>query len=276
MVINQTAGPYAPNSMIKKELTKGFPLDNMSHLGDALLNLHQTKPDQTWVVYKSDITEAYQLLPMHPLWQIKQVVTIDGECDIDRNNCFRERGSPEIYISFHGLMTWIARYIKLIENLWAYMDDSFGIDKNGNAIWYHKYGQLMPGNQVKLLSLWDELGIPHKHHKQLWGKKLTIIGIQVDPNSLTFCLPEQALTDLLHELAEFTSWSESKHGASWTLRRWQRLVGWMNWGFNVFLLLCPALNRVYPKITGKDQPLTKIWVNNAVREDLTWAADHMR
>jgi hypothetical protein len=49
----------------------------------------------------------------------------------------------------------------------------------------------------------------------------------------------------------------------------------MNWAFNVFPFLWPALNRFYPKIAGKDQPLKKIWVNNAVHEDLTWAAEHM-
>lgn len=50
----------------------------------------------------------------------------------------------------------------------------------------------------------------------------------------------------------------------------------MNWGFNVFPLLRPSLNRLYPKIAGKDQPLAKIWVNNAVQEDLTWAVAHIR
>jgi hypothetical protein len=79
----------------------------------------------------------------------------------------------------------------------------------------------MPGNQVKLLSLWDELGILHERHKQVWGERLPIIGIQANPNTLTFTLPEQALTELLQELSEFTSWSEVKHGAAWTLRNWQ-------------------------------------------------------
>jgi hypothetical protein len=50
----------------------------------------------------------------------------------------------------------------------------------------------------------------------------------------------------------------------------------MNWSFNVFPLLRPALNNVYEKIAGKDQPLMKIWVNNAVRSDLTWATHHLR
>jgi len=58
----------------------------------------------------------------------------------------------------------------------------------------------MPVNQVKLLSLWDELGIPHQPHKQLFGMRLTIIGICVNANSLTFTLPKQALDELLQEI----------------------------------------------------------------------------
>jgi len=276
MVINQSAGLFSPNSMIKREDVRGFPLDNMTHLGEGLIRRHGTKPNQSWVVYKSDVADAYRLLPMHPLWQIKQIVTIDGERDVDRNNCFGGRGSPGIYISFNGLVTWIARKIELIEDLWTYMDDSFGIDEEGNLVWYHRYERHMPRNQVKLLSLWDELGIPHQPHKQVFGPTLTIIGIYVNPNSLTFTLPKQALDELLHEIEEFAVWSEKKHGASWSLRKWQRLAGWINWSFNVFPLLKPALNCLYPKIAGKDRPLTKIWVNNAVREDLKWATHHMR
>jgi len=276
MVIDQSAGLFSPNSMIKREDIRGFPLDNMTHLGEGLIRRQQAKPSQSWVIYKSDVAEAYRLLPMHPLWQIKQIVTIDGERDVDRNNCFGGRGSPGIYISFNGLVTWIARKIKLIEDLWTYMDDSFGIDEEENLVWYHKYEKYMPMNQVKLLSLWDELGIPHQPHKQLFGTTLTVIGIYVNANSLTFTLPKQALDELLQEIEDFAFWSERKHGASWSLRRWQRLAGWMNWSFNVFPLLKPALNRLYPKIAGKDRPLTKIWVNNAVREDLNWATHHMR
>jgi hypothetical protein len=156
------------------------------------------------------------------------------------------------------------------------MDDSFGIDEEGNVLWYHKYEKYMPANQVKLLSLWDDLGVPHQPHKQVFGSRLTIIGISVNPNSLTFTLPKQALDELLQEIEDFAVWSVRKHGASWSLRKWQRLAGWMNWGFNVFPLLKPALNRLYPKIAGKDRSLTKIWVNNAVREDLKWATHHMR
>ena len=79
MVINQSAGEFAPNTMIKREHIRGFPLDNMKHLRAGLLARHREKTDKSFVIYKSDVSEAYCLLPMHPLWQIKQVITIDGE-----------------------------------------------------------------------------------------------------------------------------------------------------------------------------------------------------
>ena len=49
----------------------------------------------------------------------------------------------------------------------------------------------------------------------------------------------------------------------------------MNWSFNIFPLLCPTLNHVYPKMAGKDQLLKKIWINNGMRDDLEWAICHM-
>ena len=272
MIINQSTGPYAPNMMIKCEDIKGFPLDNMRHLGDGLLACHHAKPNQRLVLFKSDVAEAYWLLPMHPLWQIKQIITIDNECDVDHNNCFGGRGSAGIYISFNGLVTWIAKNIQLILDLWTYMDDSFRIDEEGNVVWYHKYDKHMPANQVKLLLLWDKLGIPHEPHKHLFGKKLTIIGIDVNTNSLTLTLPKQALEDLLHELEEFTSLAVRKR----TLHHWQQLAGWLNWSFNVFPMIHSSLNNLYLKIAEKQQPLTKIWVNNTVRKDLMWAMMHLR
>ena len=92
------------------------------------------------------------------------------------------------------------------------MDDSFGIDENGNTVWYQKYKKHMLESQVKLLSLWDELGIPHELCKQIFGMTLTIIGIKVNDNSLTFMLPKQALDDLLQELQEFMVWPDRKRG----------------------------------------------------------------
>jgi hypothetical protein len=79
----------------------------------------------------------------------------------------------------------------------------------------------MPANQVKLLSLWDNLGILHEPHKQLFSKKLTVIGIEVNANSLSLTLPTKSLNNLLEELQNFTAWSKKKNGALWPLYQWK-------------------------------------------------------
>lgn len=99
---------------------------------------------------------------------------------------------------------------------------------------------------------------------------LTVIRIEVNANSLTFTLPKQGLDELLEEIQSFATLSKGK-GNSRKLCQWQKLAGWMNWSFNVFPMIRPALNNVYPKIAGKEKPLMRIWVNNAVWDDLQWA-----
>ena len=78
LVTNHSAGIYSLNSMIKWEDICGFPLDNMTHLGEMLLRNKELFPDEELVLFKSDISDAYRNLPMHPLWQIKQINTIQG------------------------------------------------------------------------------------------------------------------------------------------------------------------------------------------------------
>jgi len=47
--------------------------------------------------------------------------------------------------------------------------------------------------------------------------------------------------------------------------------GWMNWAFNVYPRIRPALNNFYPKLKGRRDSTSLIWVNNNIREDFTWA-----
>ncbi|KAE9403348.1 hypothetical protein BT96DRAFT_495295 [Gymnopus androsaceus JB14] len=37
---------------------------------------------------------------------------------------------------------------------------------------YEPYGELFPRKQARLLCLWDDLGIPHKWKKQVFGPNL--------------------------------------------------------------------------------------------------------
>ena len=264
LVNDHSASPFSLNSMIDHSLVTRYPLDNLHQLGDMLLDLHILTPGLDLVMWKSDIAEAYRMCPMHPLWQVKQAVRIDGEYYIDRANCFGSSTSFAIFVSVNSLVAWIAKKDRGVSSLITYVDDSSGPSVATNTLFYEPYDT---SPQVALLRLWDELGIPHKPKKQVHGSPLPIIGIDVNPNTLSFTLPELSRKRLISELETWTSQTSS----CFCLRRWQKLGGWINWALNVYLDLCPCLNAFYCKIAGKTQPSLYVRINNDVRSDFLWA-----
>ena len=94
---------------------------------------------------------------------------------------------------------------------------------------------------------------------------MTVLGIEVDAETLTFSLPKESKDRLSEGLS---AWS--LQGVRKTVKEWQQVAGWMNWVFNVFPLLRPCLNGLYDKIKGKKQE-ARIWANTSIWEDLLWA-----
>ena len=168
--------------MIDHSQVTGFPLDNVLHLGEMLLDIRHYIGNIPSTLWKSDIADTYQLLPMSPFWQLKQVITVDSEHFVNCNLVFSSSGSPGIFISFNSLVAWIAKNVKGIDYISNYIDDSFGCNLQDDIAHYDPYHFNLPTHQVHLLQLWDELGIPHKPHKQVFDAPLTILGIQVDSN----------------------------------------------------------------------------------------------
>ena len=60
------------------------------------------------------------------------------------------------------------------------------------------------------------------------------------------------------------------------MKHWERLAGWFNWALNMFPLLRPALNNVYAKMGGKQNREQRVYMNNAIRDDLMWASNHIK
>ena len=134
---------------------------------------------------------------------------------------------------------------------------------------YAPYNKSFPSQQTRLLELWDEIGIPHKCSKQIFGFQLAVLGIEVDAVNLTFTLPKESKDCLSRKLS---SWCVK--GIRKTVREWQQLAGWVNWVFNVYPLLRPSLNNIYSKMRGMGQE-TRVWANMAIREDLKWVKNKL-
>jgi hypothetical protein len=148
--------------MIDHSHITGFPLDNVHHLGEMLLDIRCFIGNVPLSLWKSDIADAYCLPPMSPFWQIKQIITVDGQRYVDCNLAFGSSSSPAIIISFNSLVAWIAQNVKGITYISNYVDDSSGCNLHGNTTHYPPYNIDLSTHQVQLLQLWDELGILHK------------------------------------------------------------------------------------------------------------------
>jgi hypothetical protein len=274
LVNDHSAGPFSLNSMIAREDVVGARMDSISDLIGALLKYRKRHPDKALVLFKSDVSAAYRRLPLHPLWQIKQIVTVDNCRHVDRCTSFGGRGSCRDYTAFMGLVLWMAIFVKLISDLFGYIDDNFSFDEKGNVMWYEPYHCYYPTKQTKLLQLWDEIGLPHDKSKQEYAPVLRIIGFMVDPNIMRVSMDEEDRARLIQRVSDFSATAPG--GTRRTLREFQQLAGWINWSFNVFPLLKPALSNIYAKIGGKTESHAKVFVSKAVKRDLDWFVMHIQ
>ena len=129
LVTDHSAGQFALNNMISREDIAGVTLDNVQDLGNALRHLRQENPDLDLILWKADVSEAYRRMPMHPLWQIKQVVSFGSKHHVDRCNVFGGRASQRIWHAFMSLVLWVAVMKLLMHFLYLYVDDSFSAQK---------------------------------------------------------------------------------------------------------------------------------------------------
>ena len=107
-------------------------------------------------------------------------------------------------------------------NLTTYIDDSSGFDYEDDLLRYEPYGASFPHHQTMLLQLWDELSIPHKPRKQIFGLVIPVIGINVDPNEMTLTLSVEHRRDLCDALY---AWAIKPVGrkSNYQLKHWQQM-----------------------------------------------------
>src|SRR5258707_15033241 len=272
LVNDHSAGLKSLNSLIPTE--GGFViLDNLSDLGAnirAMMRKNpESKPKSLW---KSDASQAYRRLPMHPRWQIRQATLIDGNYHVDRCAVFGNRTSGQLWCLFFGLVCWVGIHERGIEGLLHYVDDAFNVSFHNELSFYAPYKHWMPTDQTRFLSLLDHIGIPHKDKKQLFGESLEIIGLVVDLHNMSISMSHEARKKLVKAIYDFVLHTlDNKHQQP--LCVWLRTLGYANWALNAFPILKPALNSSYDKITGKVALSQGIYLNKWVQEDLLWFAE---
>jgi hypothetical protein len=78
LVTDHSAGKYMLNAMIAHDDIAGVTLDNVHDLANGLCIFRHKHPHAKLHLWKADVLEAYHHIPMHPLWQVKQIVSFQG------------------------------------------------------------------------------------------------------------------------------------------------------------------------------------------------------
>jgi hypothetical protein len=240
--------------------------DDMHTFSQALYDAIENNPTRKIVTFKSDVASAFLNLPAHPLWQIRQIVIVDGQGHVVRRLVFGSRGSPRCWCSVSGLICWIGAKKLGIIDLHVYMDDFFGWDFLDNYLTYH--GCLRPQRQVQLLVLWDFICCPYEDRKQEHGVTLKIIGFWVDSLVGSISLTPESISDIVSKIHAFLA----TDGRQPPLREWLKLAGHLNWLLNVLPWGKPALSEIYRKTAGKTHSHGKIFLNATVVDNLAWLA----
>ena len=271
LVNDHSQEPYSPNSMIT-DTNPFFPLDTIDDLVGVLLAVRRDcGNNRQLVLWKSDVKSAYRLMPIHPLWQIRQIVTVDGEHFVDRCNTFGSRAGGWVWASFISLVVWIAIKVKDIGDLLGYVDDDFSWEFAENTCYYPPYGKHLPDKQARYLELWDELGIPHDEEKQLSGSPLTIIGFEVDPNLVSVGLPASRRSELFAAIDDFAHVGQKR-----TLLNFQHLAGMIESALVANPFGRPGLSGIHAAMSGTQNPKALIPVSARVRHELRWLKGHIR
>ena len=180
LVTNHSAGSLSLNSLVSKEFCT-VPLCGLQQLGYNIRRHWAEHPQCPSILFKCDVKGAYRLVPMHPLWQMLQVIHLpNGQYVVNCNNVFGSGASRRCWWCVMSLILWIASHHYNCRDLLDYVDNVFANDFADHMILYPCYGVLMPYNQFQLLTCFDTLHVSHNRPKQTCGSSQHIIGMQVD------------------------------------------------------------------------------------------------
>src|SRR5258708_25186035 len=203
LVNDHSSGLNSLNSLIPTE--GGFVvLNNLSNLGANIhAIMHKSLGLRPKLIWKSDVSQAYRRLPMHPCWQVHQVTLINSNYHIDCCAVFRNCASSHLWCLFFGLVCWIAIHECRVDGLLHYVDDAFNVSFSDKLSFYPPYGCSMPADQTRFLLLLDKIGVLHEDKKQLYGKSLEGIGLIIDVHDMLISMSHEAKQSLIKALQDF-------------------------------------------------------------------------
>lgn len=269
LINDHSFGELSLNSLIPEKERAAYTDDIR-----ALIRILRSRPeDDDIVLFKSDVSQAFRIIPMSPYWQALQTVKFEGKYYVDRCNCFGNAASQRLFCTFLSLVLWIAEKKCRLTDVLSYVDDVFSWDYGSHLMYYEKYDRQLPKKQVKLLQLWDRLGIPHEDKKQEFGRCLTIIGYQVDLRRRRVSMVKERMAEIVSQIMSICKPSSALRPVEKPLKACRELAGTINWALDVTPRLWPGVQSLHHAIVkvGVSEQKTYI-ISERVRNDLLWVS----
>ena len=250
-LLHNLSYPYDDKS-VNYNIPKQYTEVHYESLAHAISNIHQCSPNAC--LAKTDISDAFRLIPLHPSQYHLTGFYFDGAYYYDK--CLPQgcASSCKIFETFSTSLKWILNNTFQVTRVVKVLDDFLFIEDNMTIC--HK-------SISHFIQLRDELCIPLAPHKTIMPtRNITFLGIQLDTQNMIAYLPQEKLqkytSDLQHVLAS----------RKITLRDLKSLIGKLSFATSVITSGRAFLRRLHDITIGIKKPHHFIRLNRATKSDL--------
>jgi hypothetical protein len=225
---------------------------------DQVVHLVQ-KFGQGCLMAKTDIEDAFRIIPIHPSDYYLLGFTWEGKFYYDKCLPMGASSSCKIFETFSTALQWVMENVYHVSGMSHILDDFFFVGPPDSVS--------CRNDLASFLFLCKSIGVPIKMEKtQAPTTSIVIYGIEVDSTKMECRLPLDKITKISDQLNSF------KRRKKVTLRELQSLIGLLNFACSVVVPGRTFLRRLINLTCGITNPKFYIRLNKAARADLdTWA-----
>ena len=235
----------------------------MHDFGQALHNAREANPSHILVTFKSDIQSAFLNLPVHPVWQLGQVVVIKGKLYTVQWLVFGNWGSPKIWCG----VSWIIAWIVIITVVWRgclFIWMTFLVGILGTILFaIEAYTDL--SNRSSYFSFGNLYHAPLKieNYSMAYHSRSYI-----DIMKGTISLSPNSIDKIVDKSDQFLQHSCTNHAPK--LHGWQQLTGNLNWLLSMLPCHHLVLQALYDKMKSKYFSSSGAFHNISVIHNFIW------
>ena len=250
-LLHNLSYPY-DSTAVNSNISKEHSTVKYQTLRDAISLILKNSP-QAYIA-KSDIADAFRLIPLHPSQYHLTGFFFEGFY-YDRCLPMGCSSSCQIFETFSSAIKWVLQTKLAVPNVVKVLDDFFFVGKT-EADCRHALDQF-----TKLCS---ELGVPLAPHKTVGPTtSLTFLGVELDSFEMQARLPLEKLQTYTRDLQELLTHKKV------TLRNLKSTIGKLEFSTAVIPSGKPFLRRLHDLTIGVSKPFYFVRLTNAVKLDLT-------